>query len=322
MKSTHAIREATTPMNPFASSTAAWVRTAVLALLVALPPLARAAEQRTFATPEAAVQALIDALKANDEQALIAIFGDQHKDLIGSGDAAADAVKRAEAAALLERFRTLDDPAPDRRVLLMGEWAWPLPIPIVRQGNVWRFATEQGAEEVINRRIGGNERNAISTLHAYVDAQREYASRDRNGDGVFEYARRLDSTPGKFDGLYWPADASKGEEQSPLGPLIAESSAYMAGRKPGDPYRGYRFRILTGQGKNAAGGAYSYIINGRMLAGFGMVAYPSAYAKSGVMTFIVNQNGKVFEKDLGPDTEAIAAKMTTFDPGPGWKATP
>jgi hypothetical protein len=136
---------------------------------------------------------------------------------------------------------------------------------------------------------------------------------------VRQYASKLASTPGKFDGLYWPADASKGEEASPFGPLIAESSASLAGRTKGDAYQGYHFRILTRQGPAAAGGAYSYVINGRMLAGFGMVAYPAQYGESGVMTFIVNHNGQIFEKDLGADTAAIAAKMTAFDPGPGWK---
>ena len=143
--------------------------------------------------------------------------------------------------------------------------------------------------------------------------------RDRDGDGVLQYAQKLASAPGKQDGLYWPADAAKGEEASPFGPLIAESAAYLKGHAAGDPYRGYHFRILTRQGKNAPGGAYNYVINGRMIAGFAMVAYPAEYDRSGVMTFIVSHNGKVYEKDLGKNTAAIGAKMTTFDPGAGWK---
>ena len=197
-----------------------------------------------------------------------------------------------------------------------------MPIPIVRAGDRWRFATEEGADEIVNRRIGGNERNAIYVLRAYLDAQRAYAARDRDGDGVLQYAQKLASTPGKHDGLYWPADAAKGEEASPFGPLIAESAAYLKGHTAGDPYRGYHFRILTRQGKSAPGGAYSYVINGRMIAGFAMVAYPAEYGKSGVMTFIVSHNGKVYEKDLGKDSAAIGAKMTTFDPGAGWKEVP
>jgi hypothetical protein len=203
-------------------------------------------------------------------------------------------------------------------VLLIGDKAWPLPIPIVRTGDRWRFATEEGREEIVNRRIGGNERNAIYVLRAYVDAQREYASADRDGDGVLQYARKLGSTPGKRDGLYWPADIAKGEDPSPFGPLVAEAGAYMKGRAAGEPYRGYYFRILSGQGKSAPGGAYGYVINGRMLAGFAMVAYPAEYGETGVMSFIVNQNGKVYEKDLGRETVKLGSTMTSFDPGKGW----
>jgi hypothetical protein len=159
-------------------------------------------------------------------------------------------------------------------------------------------------------------------LQAYLDAQREYASRDRNGDGVLQYAQRLASTQGKRDGLYWPADAASGEETSPFGPLVAESAAYLEGRRAGDPYRGYHFRILTRQGKSAPGGAYSYLINGRMIAGFAMVAYPARYGESGVMTFIVSHNGNLFEKDLGANSNAAGAKMSTFDPGTGWHELP
>jgi hypothetical protein len=296
-------------------------RMALLGCLLALPLASVAAEQKTFPTPEAAVDALIAALKSNNEAALVALVGDKHKNLVVTGDAANDAAKRAEAAALLATFHTLDDSAPDRRVLMMGAYAWPFPIPLVRQGNAWRFATEQGAEEIINRRIGGNERSAIQVLRAYVDAQRAYASRDRDGDGVLQYATKLASTAGRYDGLYWPADANKGEEQSPFGPLIAQSAAYLAGHGKGDPYRGYHFRILTRQGTNAPGGAYSYQINGRLIAGFAMVAYPSTYGDSGVMTFLVNHNGKVYEKDLGNHTRGLAEKMIVFNPGVGWKAT-
>jgi len=295
---------------------------ALAACLLALPLLASAADQQTFATPEAAVAALSAALKANDERALVAIVGEKYKVLITTGDAAADAARRAEAYALLSRFLVLGDSVPDRRVLLIGEQAWPLPIPLVRERGAWRFASEQGFEEMLNRRVGANERQAVGVLRAYVDAQREYASRDRNGDGVFEFAGKLISSPGKQDGLYWPADESKGEQASPFGPLIGRSAPYLAGHKAGDAYRGYHFRIVTRQGKAAAGGAYSYIINGRLLAGFAMVAYPDVYGESGVMTFMVNQNGRVFEKDLGKNTAAVAAAMQSFDPGPGWAEAP
>ena len=296
----------------------AGLRRLALIFLLALPLAATAAEQRTFATPEAAVDALVAALKANDEAALAAIFGDKHKELVDSGDAAQNAAARAKASEALAAFRVLDSRGEDRRVLMMGVNAWPMPIPLVRVGGAWRFATEEGVEELINRRIGHNENSAIEVLRAYVDAQRQYASTDRDGDGVLQYAQKLASTTGKHDGLYWPADAAKGEEESPFGPLIAASSAYLKGHKEGDAYRGYHFRILTRQGKSAAGGAYSYVINGRMIAGFAMVAFPAEYGVSGVMTFVVSHNGKVFQKDLGKNSGKVGAAMASFDPGAGW----
>lgn len=297
----------------------AGLRRLALIFLLALPLAATAAEQRTFATPEAAVDALLAALKANDEAALLDIFGDKHKELVVTGDPAYDSANRAMAAENLAAYRVLDDRGADRRVLLMGVEAWPLPIPLVRAGSAWRFATEEGISELLNRRIGRNENNAIYVLRAYLDAQREYASIDRDGDGVRQYAQKLASTAGKRDGLYWPADPAKGEEESPFGPLIAASAAYLKGHKEGDAYRGYHFRILTRQGKNAAGGAYNYVINGRMIAGFAMVAFPAEYGETGVMTFVVNHNGKVYQKDLGKNSAKIGAAMTSFDPGPGWQ---
>ena len=303
--------------------TIAWIgtlcRRGALALLLAIPLVAIAAPQQTFATPEAAVDALVAALKANDDAALIAIFGDDHKSLVVSPDRAATTETRAKILAAIQAFRVLDDPSKDRRILIIGDQAWPLPIPIVRTGDRWRYATEEGEDEIINRRIGGNELNAIVVLRAYLAAQRQYARRDRDGDDVLQYAQKLGSKPGKQDGLYWPADAAKGEELSPFGPLMADASPYLEGHAEGDPYRGYYFKILTRQGKSAPGGAYSYIINGRMIAGFAMVAYPARWGESGVMSFIVSNNGKIYQKDLGNDSMAIGAKITTFDPGPGWK---
>jgi len=290
-----------------------------LVALCAMPALAMGAEQQTFATPDQAVDALFAALKADDDAALVAIFGDKHKALVVTPDRAANSANRAKAAAAMQTYRLLEEDGKDRRILLIGDQAWPVPIPLVRTGERWRFATEEGEDELINRRIGANERNAIKVLSAYLDAQNDYAAVDRDGDGVRQYAQRLASTPGKHDGLYWPADADKGEEASPFGPLVAESAAYLKGHQAGDPYRGYRFRILTRQGKSALGGAYSYIINGRMIAGFAMVAYPAQYGDSGVMTFIVSNAGKIYQKDLGKGTADIGAKMTVFDPGPGWK---
>ena len=296
-----------------------FLRRLALALTLAVPLAAPCAPQETFATPEAAVDALMGALKADSDASMIAIFGEEHKALIIQSDRAAASADRAKILAAMQTMRVLREPSPERRVLLIGDQAWPVPIPIVRTGDRWRFATEEGAGEILNRRIGGNERNAIYVLRAYIDAQRAYAARDRDGDGVLQYAQKLASTPGKHDGLYWPADAAKGEEESPFGPLIAESAAYLQGHVAGDPYRGYRFTILTRQGASAPGGAYSYVINGRMIAGFAMIAFPADYGKSGVMSFIVSHNGVVFEKNLGQDSAAVGAKISAFDPGAGWK---
>ena len=298
------------------------IRRCALALVLVMPIAVSAAEQKTFATPDEAVDALLAALKADDDAAILAIFGDKHKDLVITPDRAANSATRAKAVAAMETYRLLEERGKDRRVLLIGEQAWPVPIPLAKTGERWRFATEEGADELVSRRIGANERSAIAVLWAYLDAQKEYASHDRNGDGVLQYAQRLGSTPGKHDGLYWPADSDKGEEASPFGPLVAESAAYLKGHEAGDPYRGYHFKILTRQGKGAAGGAYSYVINGRMIAGFALVAYPAQYGQSGVMTFIVSHNGKVFEKNLGKNSAEIGAKMAAFDPGTGWKEVP
>ena len=288
-------------------------------LLLALPLVSGAADQQTFATPEAAVDAMMAALKTDSDAAMLSIFGEEQKDLIIQPDRAAVSATRAKILAAMQTLHVLHEPSQERRVLLIGAEAWPMPIPIVRVGDRWRFASEEGAEELLNRRIGGNERNAIYVLQAYLDAQRTYAARDRNGDGVREFAKKLASAPGKQDGLYWPADETKGEEASPFGPLIAESAAYLKGHVAGDPYRGYHFKILTRQGKAAAGGAYNYVINGRMIAGFALLAYPDSHNKSGVMTFIVNHNGKLYQKDLGAKTASVAAKINTFNPDAGWQ---
>ena len=317
MKIMPAITRAIDTMNLFAK--VKLIRRLAFIAFCAMPMLATGAEQKTFATPDEAVDALLAALKADDDAALVAIFGDKHKALIVTPDRASNSANRAKAVAAMQTYRLLEERGNDRRVLLIGDQAWPMPIPLVRAGDRWRFATEQGEDEIVNRRVGANERSAIKVLNAYLDAQKDYAARDRNGDGVLQYAQRLGSTSGKHDGLYWPADTAKGEEASPFGPLVAESAAYLKGRTAGDPYRGYHFKILTRQGKSAPGGAYSYVINGRMIAGFAMVAYPAQYGESGVMTLIVSHNGKVFEKDLGKNSTEIGAKMTAFDPGTGWK---
>ena len=290
-------------------------RSLVLLMLFSIPLIGVAADQKTFATPEEAVNALTVALQADDDDAVIAVFGEQYKHLVISPDRAAISATRAKALAALQSFHALEDTGPDRRTLLIGVEAWPFPIPLVRGNGAWRFATELGDDEIINRRIGANEREAIVVLRAYLDAQQQYAAKDRNGDDVREYAQKIASTPGKQDGLYWPADESKGEEASPFGPLIAAAAPYIKGHTADDAYRGYRFRILTRQGNSAPGGAFSYLINGRMIAGFAMVAYPDEYGATGIMTFIVSNNGKIYEKDLGKG----GALVKEYNPTKSWK---
>jgi hypothetical protein len=300
--------------------------TVVASALVVLFLIAKAGDaatpsQKSFASPEDAVKALVEALKSNDTKALSAIFGPDSKDLVFSGDPVADKSRRQRFVAHFEEKNRLEEVSADKVVLYVGNEDWPFPIPVVKRGTGWRFDAKEGRDEMLARRIGRNELSVIQVCLAYVDAQREYASKDRNGDGLLEYAEKFASTPGRQDGLYWPV--KEGEEESPMGPLVAKAiKAGYGGKKSGakpSPYYGYYYRILKGQGKNAAGGAYSYVVNGKMIGGFAMVAYPAKYGSSGVMTFIVNHNGIVFQKDLGKDTTAMVAKMALFNPDETWK---
>ena len=222
MNPSYSIQSKTSAMNIF--HLWSFLRRLALTLLVIAPLAATAAPQQTFATPQEAVEALMTALVADGDSAMISIFGEEHKELFTSNDRAASSATRAKVLAAMQLLRVLHEPSPDRRVLVIGDEAWPVPIPIVRTGDRWRFATELGEDELINRFVGGNERNAIYVARAYIDAQRAYASRDRDGDGVLQYAQKLASAAGKQDGLYWTADEAKGEEASPFGPLIAESA--------------------------------------------------------------------------------------------------
>ena len=277
-------------------------------------------QQRVFASPEDAVKALIEAGKSDDSAALMKIFGPESKDAVGSGDPVADRENRKAFVAAYEEANKLVREGDAKAVLQVGKEDWPFPIPIVKQGESWRFDTKAGKEEILNRRIGKNELSVIQVCLAYVDAQREYATKDRNKDGLLEYAQKFRSSPGKKDGLYW--EAKEGEPSSPLGPLAAQ--AVKAGYKTESqgqptPYHGYYFKILTGQGKNARGGAYDYVVKGKMMGGFALVAWPAKYASSGVVTFIVNHDGVVYEKDLGPKTASVASGMTKFDADSSWK---
>ena len=279
------------------------------------------AKQKSFATPEEAVKAAVDAAKNNNDKELLAIFGAQAKDLMFSGDAVADKQRRESFLAAYNEKNSIATEG-DSRIVVVGNGAWPFPIPLVKKSDGWVFDTEKGREEILNRRIGTNELSAIQVVLALFDAQREYAMKDRDGDKILEYAHRFRSEPGKKNGLYW--DAKTGEEPSPLGPLAAQAqgagySARGAGAgQTGTPYHGYYFKILESQGKNAAGGAYSYVVKGNMLGGFAFVAFPAEYGNSGVMTFLVNHDGKVFQKDLGKNTADTAAAMKEYNPDKTW----
>jgi hypothetical protein len=275
-------------------------------------------KQATFASPAAAADALVAALKANDERRLEALFGPGGNKLVSSGDPTSDRAERAKFVTAFEEAHKIDMQGEATAVLSVGKDDWPLPVPIVKRDGTWRFDAKKGQDELVNRRIGKNELSTIQVLLAIVDAQLEYSSEDRDGDGRLEYAQRFKSSAGKTDGLYWPA--ADGKPESPLGPLAATASreGYKAEAGKRTPYHGYYFKILTGQGKNAPGGAYSYLAQGHMIGGFAIVAWPAKYGASGIMTFIVNQDGVVYEKNLGPNTGTIASEMRLFNPDASW----
>lgn len=280
------------------------------------------AQEQRFASSDDAVKALTAAGRDKDTNALAAIFGPATSHLVS-----ADPVQASNGLANFSRRiaeKVVAVPKSDSKIELdLGYDAWPFPIPLVKRDAEWFFDTAAGQEEILNRRIGRNELDTIRVCQAYVEAQREYASVDRQGDGVIQYAQHLRSTPGAHDGLYW--HAAPGEEASPLGPLIAEakSEGYTHDTKimteVQNPYHGYYFKVLTRQGRHAAGGKFDYVINGHMVAGFALVAWPAEWGNSGVMTFIVNRAGKVYEANLGRKTASIALKMTAFDPTSEWK---
>lgn len=276
---------------------------------------------KTFASPEEAVTALVDAMKSGDKAELSAIFGPGSESLISSGDNVVDKAGRERFLRNYEEKNSLEKKGDEEAILQVGKDDWPFPIPIRRKGSAWVFDTKAGKEEFLNRRIGRNELNTIDVLEAYVVAQREYAKKDWDGDGVYPYAQKFASTPGKKDGLYW--EAKEGEEPSPFGPLAARAAHEGYTRKgkteKPSPYYGYHFKILKAQGKDAPGGEYDYVVKGNMILGFGLLAYPAQYGSSGIMTFIVNQDGVVYEKDLGKGTAKAAPAMKRYDPDGTWK---
>ena len=274
--------------------------------------------QQGFDSPEAATDALLEGLRTDDLDALGGIFGPQHMETLIGPDPTASSVDRKRIYEKAQAAHRLRRDEPNRSILIVGLEDWPFPIPIVRQGENWLFDTEEGIEEIINRRIGENELNAILVARAYVEAQVQYSGKDRDGDEVLEYAQQLGSSPGKQDGLYWDETDHPDGELSPFGPLVAEAQEYLEGREPGAPFKGYYFRILPRQGDNPPGGAYDYVINGNMIAGFALLAYPAEHGNSGIMSFVVSHQGKVYQTDLGPDTASLAATVEIYDPDEAW----
>jgi hypothetical protein len=276
-------------------------------------------KQKSFASAEEAVKAVIAAARSNNDKELLAIFGPSAKELIFSGDAVADKQRRERFIKAYEEKNGLVK-QDDDMVLVIGKNDWPFPIPVMKKGDSWVFDTDRGKEEILNRRIGENELYTIQTLLAVVDAQREYAMKDRDKNGLLEYAPKFTSDPGKKNGLYW--EAKQGEPPSPLGPIVAQarSAGYQEKSSGGapSPYHGYYYKILTAQGKAAPGGAYSYVVKGKMIGGFAVVANPAEYENSGVMTFIVNHDGKVFQKSLGKNTAAVASAIKEYNPDATW----
>lgn len=299
------------------------VAVAVLIIVLSVPlhSYAAQARQMMFASAEEAVTALVDAVKADNQAQLRAIFGPAGKEVLSSGDAIQDKAGRERFLAAYEVKHTLAKKDDAKAVLQIGEEEWPFPIPLVKKGQQWVFDTKKGKEEITNRRIGRNELNTIQVCLAYVDAQREYAAKDWDGDGILEYAQKFASAPGTKDGLYW--EAKPGEEESPFGDLFAKATreGYKKTSNKPIPYHGYLFRIMKAQGTNAPGGAYDYIINGKMIGGFAMVAYPAQYGVSGIMTFVVSHDGIVYEKNLGKSTAKVARAIKLFDPDKTWRKT-
>jgi hypothetical protein len=284
---------------------------------------------KSFDTPQEALGALSRAVNTTNRAAFATLFGGESEKLVNP-DSVQGARELGDFAAAFNSSNRLVRASDARMILEVGDTAWPFPIPLVKTADGWRFDTAAGLDEILNRRIGRNELDVLRIMRAYVEAQREYASRDRDGDGVLEYAQKISSSPGRMDGLFWPLELNG--EMSPLGPLVAYAQGEGYFRERGrdgalspsaspKPFHGYLFKILTRQGSNAPGGKYDYVINGNMIGGFALLAWPAAYGDSGIMTFVVNQQGRVFQKDLGPNTEKLAQKITAYDPDKTWHAS-
>ena len=278
---------------------------------------APASAQEAFTTPEAAVDALVGAAKSGDKKAILAVLGPDGQAIVSSGDLVADTNTREKFVAQYDAKHAIEPEGDGTQTLIIGDDDWPFPIPLVNKAGEWQFDTGAGLDEILRRRVGRNELSAIQVARAYVQAQNEYAELDPAGFGRGVYAQRIQSRPGKKDGLYWAT--TEGQTPSPLGELAAQASAegYKTGKGP-IPYHGYYYRVLTRQGAGAPGGAYDYLVKGKMRGGFALLAFPAEYGNSGIVTFMVNHDGTVFQKDLGPKTAKRARKIELFAPDETW----
>jgi hypothetical protein len=274
--------------------------------------------QQVFPSVTAAAKALVAAARTDDMAALSSILGGDAKEVLSSGDPVADNNSRDNFVAKYDQMHRAAYDDQGRVILYLGADNWPFPIPLVKSGNGWVFDTEAGKKELLFRRIGRNELFTIDVLADLANAQQEYASEVRDDGSVQQFAQKIQSSPGKHDGLYWPVSA--GEEESPIGPLIGDATAegYRTGATAPVPFHGYYYRILSRQGKNAPGGAKNYLVKGKMTQGFAFLAYPATYRASGVMTFMINQSGVIVQKDLGSDTAKKANKITEYNPDKSW----
>ncbi|MBW2187157.1 MAG: DUF2950 domain-containing protein [Deltaproteobacteria bacterium] len=276
--------------------------------------------QKSYSSPQGAVDALVSALRNDNDDELLNILGPDSAELISSGDAVADQHGKTQFLSAYEQKNTLDRVNENRMILMVGDRDYPFPLPIVQQREVWFFDARAGKEEILNRHIGRNELNTIEVMRTYTDAQREYACLVRN-DGVAAFAQNLASSKGIKDGLYW--EKRDGELESPLGPRIAKASeqCYRIDQDNPfpEPFNGYLYKIIKAQGEHATGGAFDYAINGKMVLGFSLLAHPAKYGSSGIMTFIINQQSQIYQKDLGEQTSEVAAEIMTFDPDNSWK---
>ncbi len=278
--------------------------------------LAAGTPQKSFSSPQDAVNSLVAAIRAEDIKELRIILGPGSKELIFSGDDAADRVGREKFLKAYDQKNSLEQLSAGK-ILHIGNDDWSMPIPIVKKSATWVFDARSGKREILNRRIGRNELHVMDFLQVYVDAQHEYATKDCKGEGSVEFAQKIISTEGKHDGLYWKTE--EGEELSPLGPLVAQAAKEGYANADLQPFHGYYFKILKGQGKHAEGGAYNYVVKGKMLLGFALVAYPAQHGNSGIMSFMVSQEGTIYEKNLGKNTRRLAEKLKIFDPDKTWK---